>query len=413
MTGRHPGVASVNATTTLPSTRLRGDLTLVACAAFCTTFTQHTSLGRLPTISVLRDGLNLDKEQVAVFLFWASAAWYLKPFVGLLTDSYSLLGTRRRHYLILGALLAASGWAGMATLSYSYTPFLAATVAMNLALVFPSTVLGALMVESGRTHAASGRLASARQVAQSTAAILAPILGGLLAGHWYGVTAGLAAAALLLLAAVAAVNLRESPTAPATTPRTLVLRGLRTRPLWAAAGMQLLVHLSPGFHTSLVFVQRDVFGFSNEYIGLLSGLEGAAGLVAAIAYARICRRLVLRTSIAGTLVLAILATLLLVTYGATTAPFLHLLGAFFGVLAELALMDLALRSTPAGNEALGFALMMSVRNLASAASDVLGASLMERFQLDFSTVVVLNATATLGALLFIPVLPSAIVGKRE
>ena len=33
-------------------------------------------------------------------------------------------------------------------------------------------------------------------------------------------------------------------------------------------------------------------------------------------------------------------------------------------LAELALMDLAVRATPAGSEGLGFSLMMSVRNLA-------------------------------------------------
>ncbi len=33
-------------------------------------------------------------------------------------------------------------------------------------------------------------------------------------------------------------------------------------------------------------------------------------------------------------------------------------------LAELALMDLAIRATPAGSEGLGFSLMMSVRNLA-------------------------------------------------
>jgi hypothetical protein len=84
-----------------------------------------------------------------------------------------------------------------------------------------------------------------------------------------------------------------------------------------------------------------------------------------------------------------------------------------GTVAELALMDLAARATPRGGEALGFALMMSVRNLAVGGSDVMSSSLADRFHLSFSTLVLLNAGTTLLSLLAIPFLPAVLVDRRD
>src|SRR6266571_531454 len=79
---------------------------LVAAGAFATTFAQQRVLANYPTTFLLKDHLHLKREEVSFFFFWAVFAWNLKPFAGILTDAFPLLGTRRRSYMIIGAGLA-------------------------------------------------------------------------------------------------------------------------------------------------------------------------------------------------------------------------------------------------------------------------------------------------------------------
>ncbi len=65
------------------------------------------------------------------------------------------------------------------------------------------------------------------------------------------------------------------------------------------------------------------------------------------------------------------ATLLYLLYTRETAPLIHVATGFGMILFELSLMHLAVHSTPPGCEALGFLLMMSVRNFGVGMSDVL------------------------------------------
>jgi hypothetical protein len=79
----------------------------------------------------------------------------------------------------------------------------------------------------------------------------------------------------------------------------------------------------------------------------------------------------------------------------------------------LALMDLAARAIPHGSEALGFALMMSVLNVAQSLSDVFGSWLMDHHHVSFSKLVWLNAGTTALVLFVIPLLPRALIERRD
>ena len=61
----------------------------------------------------------------------------------------------------------------------------------------------------------------------------------------------------------------------------------------------------------------------------------------------------------------------------THARFIESFNGFGYTLAEVAMMDLAVRATPTGSEGLGFSLMMSVRNLTLFGSDWVGSKMME------------------------------------
>jgi hypothetical protein len=217
-------------------------------------------------------------------------------------------------------------------------------------------------------------------------------------------------AVFLLVLALATARVRNPVLLQAQRQLSQILV---SRPLWLAVGMLFLVYIVPGLNTALTYRQSDELHFPKELIGRLAAVEGAAGVAFALVYAVICRRFTLRALIVFSTAANAAGTLLFLVYRAPTAYPIHIVAGAIGVLAELSLMDLAVRSTPPGCEALGFALMMSVRNFGIALSDVVGSKLMDQAHLTFNTLVVINAATTAAVLLFVPVLPAALVSRKE
>lgn len=188
---------------------------------------------------------------------------------------------------------------------------------------------------------------------------------------------------------------------------------LRSRTLWLAVGMLFLVYVVPGLNTALTYRQSDQLHFSKDMIGRLDSVQGAFGIAFAIVYAVVCTRFTLRSLIIFAIVTNALGTLLFLVYSGATAFPIHAVNGALGVISEVALLDLAVRSTPRGCEALGFALMISVRNFGIAMSDVVGSKLMDQAHFSFNTLVLLNAVTTAAVLLFVPALPRALVLRKE
>lgn len=188
---------------------------------------------------------------------------------------------------------------------------------------------------------------------------------------------------------------------------------LKSKTLWLAVGMLFLVYTVPGLGTALTYTQSDQLHFSESLIGTLSSIEGGAGVTFAIVYAIVCSRFNLRTLIIFSIAANAAGTLLFLIYSGSTAYLIHGVIGAVAVLAELSLMDLAVRSTPRGCEALGFALMMSVRNFGIALSDVVGSKLMDQAHLSFNTLVIVNVATTTVILVFVPLLPKSLVMRKE
>jgi predicted MFS family arabinose efflux permease len=186
-----------------------------------------------------------------------------------------------------------------------------------------------------------------------------------------------------------------------------------SRTLWTSGIFLALVYISPGFTTPLLYMQTDTLNFSPQYIGLMESLEGGAGLLGALIYGVVCRRLNLRQLLTAAIALNVTVTLLYLRYSYATAPYIHAIVGFAVICSELALMDLAVRSTPPGCESLGFALMMSARNFALGGSDVIGSWLIDSRHWVFHELVWLNAGTTALILIFIPFLPRAVMSRKD
>jgi len=391
---------------------------LVAAGAFVTTIAQVKLVGRLPLQTLLKNHYNFNATQIATFMGIAVFAWNLKPFAGILTDAFPIFRTRRRHYMMLSAGAAALCWLLMGVVSQQYKVLLGAAVALNIFMVIASTVMGGLMVEAGQRYDAAGRITSLRQAVQSVGSLINGVLGGFLATIAFGWTAGVGAFLLFLLVPLTYRYLHERPLAERDT-HVLVnawaqLKAIaKAKTLWAAAILVFLFYMAPGFNTPLYFMQVDKLKFSTRYIGLIETVAGACGILSAVLYGRFCRKLNLRTLLTVGIGMSAAWTLVYIFYGRTTAMPIDAVSSLVGIVAEVALMDLAVRATPRGCEALGFSLMMSVRNFALTANDILGSWLTDHRHWQFNKLVLVNAATTALVLVLIPFLPKVLMNRRE
>jgi hypothetical protein len=401
-------------------TRVRALVVVIASGIFVTGLGWPGIIGRLPFTLLFKNQLRLPPQAVANFWAIATFAWYVKPLVGLVIDAYPLGGTRRRGYMLWGAGLAGLSWLTFAFAPHRYLPFMALMTALNLALVFVGTVVGGLQVEFSQTYNATGRLASLRQAIEGTMYIVGGPTAGWLATRAFGWTAATGALVLLSFVPIVALLYREPRGARADTAvfasaaRHLKVIA-RSRPMWSATGLLFLFYLSPGFQTPIIYYQQDVLKLDPRFMGALQALAGIAWLTGAAIYAVLCRRIPLKISLIGGIVMNGVGVLLYLHYNsATSAAVIEFSYNALYALGSLPLYDLAARATPKGRESFAFGLMIGVRNVALyAISDPVGSYLYGHYHVGFKQLVWINAGSTLAVLLFLPVLPAALLASRE
>src|SRR3990167_6464313 len=75
-----------------------------------------------------KNELAITPAEAAGIAFWAALPWSTKMVVGVASDVYAILGSRRASYLILGALCTLGGYGWLATAVHTKGAFLGAIV---------------------------------------------------------------------------------------------------------------------------------------------------------------------------------------------------------------------------------------------------------------------------------------------
>jgi len=403
---------------------LRRMFFLISVGLFITTLGQPGVIGQLPFLFLLKNEFHFNAAQQANFFAIATFAWYLKPLSGLLCDSFPLFGTRRRSYLILAAAVAGLAWSLFAVAPRSYAAFFWLMVILNGAMVIASTTIGGILVEAGQEGGATGRLASVRYGIDGVINVIAGPLGGWLAARAFGWTAGIGALLLFSLVPLTMMLVNEQRGArrnlqvwsAATVQFRLILR---SKTMWGAAGLLLFVFMAPGFGIPLRYYQQDVLHFSTEFIGRLQALSGIGGILATALYAYFCRRLSLKPLLLGGILLNAISSIFYIWYRTPqSAMLIDSANGFLAILGILPLFDLAARATPKGSESFGYALLMSVYNIAVfAISNPLGSWLYElprsAWHHNLTRLIWLNTGTSLIALVLVPLLPIILLVHRD
>jgi predicted MFS family arabinose efflux permease len=392
---------------------------IIVFGIFATTMPQTAALGRLPLQFLLKNEVNVTREQMAAFFFWTGLAWYLKPLAGILTDAFPFFGTRRRHYLLFSSVLTALSWIGMNFIPRTYGSLLMGGMTVELFMVMGSTVIGAFLVEAGQRMGATGRLTALRMLVFNFCTLIRGPLGGWLSTAGFIWATGANAALALTIFPVVYIFLKEQRADQ--DRRSVVLRNaglqlktiLRSRNLWLAVLFIALFHFSPGFVTPLFYRQTDELHFSKQEIGNLGVFAGAFAILSAILYSQLIKRLPIRTLLVAAVAMSACGSLVYLFYSSwTQAILIESQNGFFAGLAEVALIDLAARATPKGCEGLGYALILSFRNAALFGADIVGSYLADH-KWAFSQLVLLNAGTTAMVLVLVPLLPAALMQSRD
>ncbi len=392
---------------------------VVVIGILATTLAQTQVLAGLPLRNLLKNALHLNRTANAAFFFWSALAWYIKPLAGLLTDAFPIFGSRRKAYIVIGASLAALSWFALVVTPHSYNHLLLVSIAINTFMVVTSTAVGGYTVEIAQATSGSGRLMALRQFVQQACSIVNGPAAGYLASIAFGWTAAAGGGVMFLLVPVTILCLQEQrQTSTAreviTTAREQLLEMGRARTMWAAVGLMALFYIAPGFGTALFYKQQNELHFTTHAQGFLGLIAGIFGIIAAAGYAYLCRRVSLRSLLIWCIIAATILNLgYLFYFSFDYAMIIDGLNGLGYTLAELALLDLAVRATPPGCEGLGFALMVSVRNLALSGTDWFGAGLLDHYQIPFSSLVIANSLTTLLAAPLVLLLPWRLVGPKD
>ncbi|HEY7297579.1 MAG TPA: MFS transporter [Xanthobacteraceae bacterium] len=352
--------------------------------------------------------------QVTAFLTAFNLPWVIKPVYGLVSDFLPLLGYRRKSYLILANVLATGAYLLVARLGMP-GQLLLALLLTAYAMAISSTLCGALLVENGQRFGASGAFVNQQWLWFNVAAMSASLTGGELI-EVLPPTSALHSAALI--AALAPILVMVGTFYLVTEDKTRVnfpelknaFRGLlaafHARGLWIVGLYLFFYYFSPGFATPLYYHMTDTLHFSQGYIGLLGSIGSAGSIVGALLHRWYLARMTSKRLLQLSIVLGTVTTLsFLLLIDETSAAILNFANGIAAMIALVATLTLAADYCPKRSEGFAFAVLMSVTNLASAASDNAGSFLYERaFGSRFAPLILVSAAFTAFAWLLIPLL---------
>ncbi len=384
------------------------------------TLSQQNAIGLIPIKNLLKNELHEDRAATAAFFFWLGLAWYFKPFFGIFTDAFPIFGTRRKSYIMAGAVLAVASYILFIFTPHEYNKMLAVLIVANIFTVVTSTAVGGYMTEVAQSLNASGRFASVFQIAYQMAGFLGGPIGGFLGAAAFAWT-GVASAAIMFLPIPAALFFLKEQRRRVDSKKLLDDAGAQlkriatAKTMWAAAGFSFLFYFAPGISTALFYQQQNVLNMSTKMQGFMMFLNGIFGIVTATIYGSyLCKRWNLRKLMFFCIVIGALAQMGYAFY--STIGRAYIIESLWGLgwaAADMSLTDLYMRATPSGSEGLGFSLMVSVRNLSLFGADWLGAKAMDAYHIHFSTMAFANGLISLIALPFIFLLPAFIVDRKD
>ena len=390
---------------------------LFGLAYFAEGLSQAGGLIGQPLNFYMKEGLGFTTAQVADYLAILSIPWMIKPVYGLVSDYIPLLGYRRKTWLMVVNLCAASGFLWLSGLNDSGTLIVALTLTA-FGTASSDVIIDALMVENGERTGLTARFQGVQWFWFKISAIVTALLGGYLASTFEPATALHMAATITMFAPIAVMtagylSIREERSEisldKARETTRSVIEAFKTPGLQAAAAFLALWCFSPAFGTPLYYHMVDHLHFDQQFIGQLGAMTALGGVFGAFLFMRYFSR----KSIAFRAVFSVFAAVagvmvytLLVQphdYSAAIARPLHVFVGLVSQIGMLTVLTMAAEACPPQAAGFAFAALMSIYNGVEQFSAIIGSRLYnDVFQQSFEPLLWVAAASFMCCLALVP-----------
>lgn len=382
------------------------------------------------TLFFQKEALGLTPAEAAEIAFWVGLPWSMKMVVGVASDAYPIFGSRRRAYLVLGALASLAGYIVLATAVASKQMYLAVTVLIAVGFVIQDVVADGLSVEVARDDKETAQIQTLGRIALLTGVISVGYLSGVLAGSLGPRPVFALAAFLPAMVLVGSLFIRPAVRAVATPAAVEAgpLGGGRARLILSAGlaygvfgvmveafdvpfGQEIVLAVSavlivallrriglsravavsafviflfravPGVGQGYSYWAIDVLKFDQQFLGLLAQVSSILSLAGLILFRKPITSRPVSFTIAWVSVAGIVLSLPTIGLfygvnewvGLSPRAFAFIdttISAPLGQLAMVPMLVLIAKTAPRGAEATMFAIMASLMNLALSASEL-------------------------------------------
>ncbi len=302
-------------------------------------------------------------------------AWLVKPVIGYAIDNF--LNKKKWIFLSLILDIGLVLFLGV----FQFPIFLLAIfliINSSNAAVRDVAVDGIMCIE-GKKSDITGKIQSIQWISISVAGLLTGIGGGVIAQKWNYKTAFFWLIPAYFIVGLIAHFYREEEKVEKENLHTLIshLKVLLIDKKLLLAGLFIFLYkYSPSFGAPLFFIQRDTFKWSKIWIGALASISTVFGIIGSLLYYKVSQKIQIKKWLYFSVFIGAVTTLSYLYYTPVTAVIYDILYSLAGMFIFLIIMDFMARSTLKGFEAASFALLCSISNLASTASNFSGAILL-------------------------------------
>lgn len=385
---------------------MRRWMTLMAIAYFVQVLVSNPGILALSLALYLKEDLQLGAASLGLFSGLVYLPWMLKPALGVVVDHAYDLKYPLQYYFVVCYGVVALILLQLSRLSnYSLAGLGWGAVAISSAIAFSDVLIDKIMVVEGKAHGNTAELQSAQWAALGLGGMISLYVGGWIAQNLalaqaFGVTLlpvllGLVTIPLLLnrgqpisdSGALRAVASSQSIWRSLQKTLRVMAQLLRSRAFGFVLVLMLL--LSCSYLPPVLFYERDVLKWSQEWIGVLGSVGSLGTCVGAIAFGWFSKQgfaQPIPTSISGSATrlpqLCLGATLLAcLSWGL----FLHPTGAmaayglngFANIVAVLSLLEYAMPLCEVGVEGSVYSVLLACLNLTAVLGTVLGGGLYD------------------------------------
>ena len=342
----------------------------------------------------LKETLGFDAQKIMWIGSLIGLSWLVKPIWGYIIDSW---GISKRSWMLLSI-----GLSLILALCLGFIVALPLVIGTMILISWSGAVrdvaVDGLMCCEGKRYKITGKIQSIQWMAITVASILTGVVGGWLADHTTYQNCYLLLVPFYGLMFFIAWNYKEKVLK--ITSKLSFIASMKIlfkdKNLLLVCGFLLLYNFSPSIGTPLQFIQRDEFGWSRTFMGLLGTIGAAASVLGAWLYYHFSKKIDLTTWLYRAVWIGASTTLCYLWYTPVTCIIYDIIFSIISMFLTLMILDLMARESKIGYEAMCFALLCSITNLTSTLNGFIGGLLLPIVGL--KTLIIISAGCSFACL---------------